>query len=299
MTMFPRRSEPRVRSVFGGLFLVWTLLFHGGCIVFHRRGDMEIIRAPLIGAPVGIAGRESSTRSEAALRKGLTFYEAGKLDQATAFFERAVELDPSNGRAHNNLGLMYYDRHQLALAASHFDAASEYLPGDATPVNNLGMTLEAGGRLDEAIEYYREASQLMPDNPLYLGNLVKAKMRMGEQDELLISQMRSLLLIETRPKWIYWIEDQLNLDLNPLLDRGSAELSLASGDDDSVEESGPVFLGSGDSSSTQQLPPPMVIEDPRETGRTIQDGEVFWDTAPTMTLPPPDSTATPPAIEIE
>ncbi|MEM6363403.1 MAG: tetratricopeptide repeat protein [Planctomycetota bacterium] len=267
-----------------------------GCIRFHRKGELDVIRA---GHQTS-AQQRVHRRSEATMTKAIAAYQAGDVTSAMSLFQQAIDLDPTNGRAHNNLGLIFYEQHQLALAASHFDAASEFLPEDATPVNNLGMTLEAGGRMDEAIELYRRASVMNPSNPLYLGNLVKAKLRMGEQDDLLYAQMQSLLMIETRPHWIGWIRDQLNLDLNPLLDRGGdSELTLASGESSDTPDSqieqldGPV-LSEADPSlpyegSQIELPPPVVIEDPRQM------------IAPEIeTLPPsvlmPENPVIPPAV---
>ena len=147
-------------------------------------------------------------------------YKKGHVDKAIAKFEKAIQANPDHGAAHNNLGLILYEQRKLAQSADHFDLASQLLPGDPTPLNNLGMTLEAGGRIYEAIPFYEQAHVLAPNHPLYLGNLVRAQIRLGEQDEILLEQLRHLAFIEDRPEWLKWVDEQLAIHLNPLLDRG-------------------------------------------------------------------------------
>lgn len=149
-------------------------------------------------------------------------YAKGNIARATEKFQLAIEADPTDGAAFNNLGLIYYDQRKLVLAANHFDRAIELLPGHASPLNNLGMALEAGGRLDEAIELYEQATALEPDLPLYLGNLLRARIRLGERNEHITSQLQHLAFIETREDWVDWVDEQLALFQNPMLDRGPA-----------------------------------------------------------------------------
>ncbi|TWT82569.1 Tetratricopeptide repeat protein [Planctomycetes bacterium CA13] len=214
-------DRPRIHQLFLFVFSFTLIPFHSGCMVFHRNGDTEFVHTSVTTTS------DVSPDSLAAFQKGLKSYKAGKCDLATKSFEKAIQLDPTNGRAHNNLGLIWFNKHRLSQAAFHFDSASQLLPEDPTPLNNLGMTLEAGGRTIEAIDLYRQASQLDPSSPLYLGNLVRSKIRMGDQDELTRQQMQDLAMIEYRPRWVRWVQDQLALDLNPMLDRGGSDLQQA------------------------------------------------------------------------
>lgn len=191
--------------------------------MFHQTGGDDVIRTSLRGPSSGGALVQSNgilRGSSRASRRGVKLYESGELSGAAQAFEQAISIDPSNGSAHNNLGLVRFDQRRLADAADHFSTAAEFLPEDPTPLNNLGMTLESGGRAMEAIDYYEQASMVQPRNPLYLGNLVRAKIRMGDQDELVVSQLQTLAMIENRPEWVRWVQDQLALEFNPMLDRG-------------------------------------------------------------------------------
>ncbi len=178
-----------------------------------------------------VGGSGDSAKSNLHLNKGIRLYQHGKLSHATVAFHQAIDTDPSNGSAHNNLGLAYYEQRKLFLAATHFDTAAKLRPEDPTPLNNLGMTMEAAGKGFEAMDYYHNAHELDPLNPMYLGNLVRTRIRLGDNDESVIGQLKELLFIEDRPDWIAWINEQLALDLNPYLDRGPATPDLSSSAD--------------------------------------------------------------------
>ena len=209
------------------LLPVW--LISSGCTLLHSKGNDDVVHTSLKALPLGKGSVDEATgilkSSLRASRRGVKLFLAEELPAATEAFEKAVSLDPTNGMAHNNLGLIRFDERRLADAADHFNAAAEYLPQAATPLNNLGMTLEAGGRTSEAISYYERASMLEPKNPLYLGNLVRAKIRMGDQGDHVLSQLQTLAMIDNRPQWVQWVKDQLALDFNPLLDRGGDSVS--------------------------------------------------------------------------
>jgi tetratricopeptide (TPR) repeat protein len=187
-----------------------------GCAAIRDSGCDEILSA----------SGDSNLQSRIQHSKGVHLVEKGKIAHAASAFERAIALDQTNGSAHNNLGLVHYQQRQLSKAAAEFDVAIQLMPDNPTPLNNLGMTLEAAGRGFEAVDYYHQAHELDPENPLYLGNFVRTRIRLGDNDESLIAQLRELRFIETRPDWVVWIDDQLAIDLNPYLDRGPAPASF-------------------------------------------------------------------------
>lgn len=191
-----------------------------GCAKLRDSGCDEILSIS--------TGGGASEQSRAQYFKGIRLYDHAKYPAATEAFERAISLDFENGSAHNNLGLTHFQQRKLSLAAAEFEIAAQLLPEDARPCNNLGMTLEAAGRGLEAIDFYQQAYEIEPQNPKYLGNLVRTRIRLGEKDESVIEQLKELLFIETRADWIAWINDQLAIDINPLLDRGPTPPNLNS-----------------------------------------------------------------------
>ena len=239
-----------------------------GCLVFHDGPQMDIVRSAI--QPRGTLG--SSSGPLAAVKRGNRLFQKGDLAGAEQAFSQAVQLNPDNGQAHNNLGLVYYRQHRLALAATHFQLASELRPNDALPRSNLGMTLERAGRINQAVEHYRVASQIDPTQPLHLGNLVRAKVRRGDRDELVRAQLEQLLMIENRPKWIRWTHDQLSLKLNPYLDRGGNPVQLTRGTQDAQDSRDHSTLNSAlPITESSMLPEPVVIP-PKSTFEKTDSG---------------------------
>jgi tetratricopeptide (TPR) repeat protein len=105
-------------------------------------------------------------------RQGEHAYHAGRLDDAIAFYQRAIDADPGYGQAYSNLGLAYQkagraaeaiwaDRKAIALAsgptAAVVRAGSNY---------NIGRLYEAAGQYHEALRYY-EFARREKANPVY------------------------------------------------------------------------------------------------------------------------------------
>jgi len=214
---------------------------------------------------IGLA-KGGSRASRVHQHKGVKLVDHGKLAAAAKAFERAITLNRNNGTAHNNLGLVYFQQRRFADAAAEFDIAAQLLPEDPTPWNNLGMTMEASGRGLESLEFYSQAYELAPGNPLYLGNFVRTRIRLGENDDTVIDQLKELQFIETRPDWLDWIADQLALQLNPMLDRGPPPPNLNPNskkkpDADKKSEALDFENGPSESSNHLIIPEPEEISD--------------------------------------
>lgn len=144
-----------------------------------------------------------------ATREGVLLVEQQDFGPAEASFKRALRLDETYGPAHNNLGRIYFERGDLKRAAEAYHWAMEFMPGRAEPLNNLGLVFESAGNLDEAIDFYRQAHDLSPDNSEYLANFVRARIRRGDRDEQVRSDLQRLRFLEQRPEWIAWVEQTL------------------------------------------------------------------------------------------
>jgi tetratricopeptide (TPR) repeat protein len=148
---------------------------------------------------------------------GMEYYEQGKLDEAIAEFQAAIELKPDNPDAHRNLGSAYGEQGKWEEAAAAYEQtiklapdfgeaygdlagvyvnlgrlseaiatgekAIELAPGYATAHNNLGTVYRKQGRLDEAIAEYEEAIRLDPDSATPHYNLGNAYYEQGRLDE--------------------------------------------------------------------------------------------------------------------
>ncbi len=88
----------------------------------------------------------------------------GRMSEAMAAYDDAIEADPDNADAHNDLGVLLCDHaSQPAEACRHFDRALALRPAFDRCHNNRGLALEAMGRTAEAMAAYREALTLNAD----------------------------------------------------------------------------------------------------------------------------------------
>jgi Tfp pilus assembly protein PilF len=148
-------------------------------------------------------------------RAGVRWLDKDQLEKASSAFQKAVSADEDFAAAHNNLGAIALQKGDLYQAAWSFQKAIELEPELPDPHNNLGLTWEAANRIDDALMEFEMASELDSTCAEYLANLIRARQRRGDQDDFLQEQLRQLLLLETRPEWREWAEEQLMLLSRP------------------------------------------------------------------------------------
>jgi eukaryotic-like serine/threonine-protein kinase len=109
--------------------------------------------------------------------------QLGRLDEAAAEAQLAVELEPLSPVGTYAVGLTHY-------CARRFDRAREYArrilevdPEYPLGLRLLGSTLVAEGRFMEAIEPYEQLARAAPDNSLYAGWLAHVYGRAGRSQE--------------------------------------------------------------------------------------------------------------------
>ncbi len=91
--------------------------------------------------------------------------EPGRLREAMAAYERAVQLRPSYAEARMALGVQLLAGGNYPGALSHFQAAERLVPTQPAVHVNLGDAYRATQRWSDAQEAYRRALQLRPKLP--------------------------------------------------------------------------------------------------------------------------------------
>lgn len=128
--------------------------------------------------------------------------KAGKLEESAAEYRKALELNPDEALAHNNLSMV------LLLTGHPQDAAAEYRkateinlcraveidPAYGPPHDDLGRMLLRTGRVDEAIIQFGRATELMPESAQARCNLGSALVMKGKLDEALVQLDRAIEL---------------------------------------------------------------------------------------------------------
>ena len=108
-----------------------------------------------------LAKRPDSARANATL--GTAYERIGRLDEARALLERAVQLNPAYPEALNNLGDVWVKLTKPEPAIRCFQDSLRLKPGQATVMNNLGNALLLAGHIPEAIVQLEGAVRLKPD----------------------------------------------------------------------------------------------------------------------------------------
>jgi tetratricopeptide (TPR) repeat protein len=102
---------------------------------------------------------------------GNVFLQQGRLDEAIAHFQKALEINPDYEKAHYNLGTAFLQQGRLDEAIMHFQKALEIKPDYVEAHNNLGLAFLQQGRMDEAIAHYQKALEIKPDYAEIQNNL--------------------------------------------------------------------------------------------------------------------------------
>jgi len=144
--------------------------------------DLSAIEGRSYAELMGLAGRLASAglhaRAEAVLRKaieqepgnpraynemGLVVAQVGRLEEAVVQFGRALDLDPEFADAHSNLGGVHNRQKRYAETEAQYRRALELDPTLAEAHFGLGMALHAQGQVDQAILALEESLRRRPD----------------------------------------------------------------------------------------------------------------------------------------
>jgi Flp pilus assembly protein TadD len=125
------------------------------------------------GAPVPVRPREqppSATMVASAqwVEEASNAIDSGDYDRATSLLERAISVEPNNGRAFYYYGLAMGERGRPASALSLLQKAEILLQGYAPALGEvytqMGTNLERLGRRQEAVRRYEQALAQDPTN---------------------------------------------------------------------------------------------------------------------------------------
>jgi type IV pilus assembly protein PilF len=140
------------------------------------------------------SGPENKKRSALHTQIGTSLLTNGKFPEALGELLKAVELDPENAIAHNNIALIYLFRERHALAESHLQSAIRLQPSYTEAKNNLGRVYIESNKFDNAIKILKEATaDLTYTEPQKTyGNLGLAYFKKGEFPKALEAVEKSL-----------------------------------------------------------------------------------------------------------
>jgi len=113
------------------------------------------------------------TEAERKARRAFELYEDGRMPQALAELETAIELNPSNSSLHFNKGLTLDSINRFDDAISEYEIALEIAPSDMEILNSLAIDYTRTGQYDLAIDTFEYIEQLSPSfEPCYCNRII-------------------------------------------------------------------------------------------------------------------------------
>ena len=138
--------------------------------------------------------------TEALNALGIAKAHAGRPSEARQLFLRAIELDATNGLAHQNIGTLHLQANDLKNAEASLRQALAIDPTLAGAYTSLGVVLAQTGRAADAIDAWKRAVGLDPSDFDGLFNLTLELVKQGRKDE---AQQYGGLFLQTAPPSVY------------------------------------------------------------------------------------------------
>ena len=132
--------------------------------------------------------------ADAYSNRGTALQELGQLDEAVASCEKAIQLKPDYAKAYSNRGAALQELGRLDEAVANYERAIQLKPDFAEAYSNRGTALQELGRLDEAVANYERAIQLKPDSAEAYSNRGAALQKLGQLDEAVTSCEKAIRL---------------------------------------------------------------------------------------------------------
>ncbi len=149
--------------------------YEGIAYAFHETGRVHEAIATLEGAV------ESGLANVAILGMlGAYLLDAGELPRAVGVLEALVGQEPEYAEAHNYLGIAYGRLGRFDAARRELERVLELDPSSASACNNLGSLELSRGRLEEASDFLNKALAIDPANPGALNGLGFIHARRGD-----------------------------------------------------------------------------------------------------------------------
>jgi tetratricopeptide (TPR) repeat protein len=126
---------------------------------------------------------------------GRLFFQQGRVDEAIAHNQKALDIRPGSAEVHNDLGLALMQKGLAGEAIAHYQKALTIRPSLTEAHVNLGNALAHEGQLDGAIAQYQQALAMEPRNGKIYSNLSAALLRQGKLDAAIDCLQKALELL--------------------------------------------------------------------------------------------------------
>jgi protein O-GlcNAc transferase len=136
--------------------------------------------------------RKTLTQAEQSLKTGTALQREGKLDEAIAYYKKAIQLNPAYAGTFHNLGNALQLKGEPDEAILCYQKAIKLNPHAAVTYNNLGNVLQEKGQIDQAILWYQKALDIDPHFVMAYVNFGVALDKKGQITEALLYYQKAL-----------------------------------------------------------------------------------------------------------
>jgi tetratricopeptide (TPR) repeat protein/2-polyprenyl-3-methyl-5-hydroxy-6-metoxy-1,4-benzoquinol methylase len=159
--------------------------------------------------------------ARAHLNRGNIFLIGVKLGEARSAYQLAIACDPHYAAAHFNLGSLHFGAGEFELALHNYREAIRISPDFSAALVGMGNALDSLGRTAEAVASYQRALEISPCYAEVHFNLGILAIAQGRQDDAIESLLRA---IEIKPDFSQ-ARDTLAIELSKIEDLDVAETS--------------------------------------------------------------------------
>ena len=132
----------------------------------------------------------------------MLFAKEKNYDPAIEYYNKAIELSPSDNEAYNGRGIMYMDLGKFDLAYQDYKRALSIKPDFFTAMDNLGAWFAIRGQYDSSLLYLNSALKVNPDYAPAIRNRGLTFMALRRYEEA-IKDFEKFLFYEPRRAGIH------------------------------------------------------------------------------------------------
>ena len=128
-----------------------------------------------------------------------SMFDLSKAEEAEEYYKKAIEINPKASEFHNNLGRLFVRYGRLDEAELCFKESIELKLNYASPHANFGEMLKSIGRISEAEESFKRAIAIEPKNANYYVSLGLVEREFGRYIDAETSYRKALALDPKNP----------------------------------------------------------------------------------------------------
>lgn len=162
-------------------------LLNEWALVYMARGDNDGALQK-INESLALDAKFYSTH----LLLGNFYASQGKLEEAAASYQKAVELNPEDAEAYSTLGYLYFEQGNITDALAYNLKAVELNPQLARAHSTLGLIYYRMGRIEEAVQENRMVLESYPNDFISHRNLALLYQQLGQLKDALTHAQAAL-----------------------------------------------------------------------------------------------------------